>query len=206
MFSVSDLFEFPIWKVLQLKPSSKLDPEFYSKFTEKVIGIYNLERPPLAGFHIFPKKVTNFLPKVVVFFKNVIENGDRVSVELRRGGKKELISQVRLVNPYSGIIEIPRESDSRLPIYPIFQSTFLIFSFLISWLQILIDWNDSDRQRSEIGIQKSEIWSQFAFVGVQSKNSRRTERELGITATHITRVTNKFLNGHIFRILPFATS
>jgi len=112
--SLLDLLEFSNWETLELKPSSKLDAEFYTKLAEKVLRIYNLEQRPPAGFSIFPKKVTKHQQKIVIFFKKAVEDGDVVTVKLGRGPKKEFIQEVVLVNPYSGIIKLPRACRSKL--------------------------------------------------------------------------------------------
>jgi hypothetical protein len=103
------LARFSEWFSVELRSTSKLDPNFCKLFTEQVVKIYNVELSNTSNFSVFPKKVTKEQGKVVLMLKKPTEVGDEVRVEFTCGRKIERLTQVKMENPYQAFIRVPGE-------------------------------------------------------------------------------------------------
>lgn len=101
------LARFQEWYTVELRSTSRLDPEFCTKFTEQVLKIYNVEQISGSNFTVFPKKVSKKSPKVMLGFKRPVDSEMSVRLELSSGREKKVIDGIKMENPYTAYIKLP---------------------------------------------------------------------------------------------------
>lgn len=101
------LARFGEWYRVELRSTTKLDPDFCKRFTEQVVKIYNVELCNTSNFSVFPKKVTREQPKIVVIFKKPMDEGDEIRIDFSCGRKTEGLTSLKMENPYTAIIRVP---------------------------------------------------------------------------------------------------